>query len=58
MISAFHSAIRGGLMTARGLMRFCRVNTESGFASYLDEALGFTLAAAGFYFQVTSTQTP
>jgi len=53
VISAFHSAIRGGLMFARGLIKYLN---EKGYLpvdndSYADEVLGFATAAAGFYVQ-------
>jgi len=54
VISAFHSAIRGGLMASRGFMRYAK---EKGFIdidpdeSWADEAAGWTLAVMGFYFQ-------
>jgi len=57
IISAFHSAIRGGLMCARGLVNFLNKRGIINFddsESYLDEILGWTLAAIGFYFQFRS----
>lgn len=54
VISAFHSAIRGGLMFSRGILKYAndkgyiKFNDEE---SYLDEILGWSLAAVGFYFQ-------
>jgi hypothetical protein len=59
VISAFTSAIRGGLMAARALIKFMyrRGIRLGGFIAendedtYIDEVLGFTLAGLGFYFQ-------
>jgi len=54
IISAFSSALRGGLQTARALLRMAvkRGLWEGKHEdTYLDEALGWTLAALGFYFQ-------
>jgi len=55
VISAFHSAIRGGLMFSRGLVEF--LNKKGWISldndSYLDEIVGFLVAAAGFYVQFT-----
>jgi len=54
ILSAFHSAIRGGLMAARGLLRwlsdksFIKIDPDD---SYVDEVLGWSLAALGFYVQ-------
>ena len=56
VLSAFHSAIRGGLMFFRALIKFAsergltKINHED---TMLDEYLGWTLAALGFYFQFT-----
>jgi len=54
VISAFHSAIRGGLMFARGVLRYA--NTKGWVKlheddSMLDEYCGWAMAALGFYFQ-------
>lgn len=54
VISAFHSAIRGGLMFARGFLRYA--NTRGWIKlheddSMLDEYAGWAMAALGFYFQ-------
>merc|ERR1719195_342349 len=54
VISAFHSAIRGGLMFARGILRYA--NTKGWIKlheddSMLDEYAGWVMAAFGFYFQ-------
>ena len=61
ILSAFHSAIRGGLMASRGAIAWLnrrgitRINTDD---SLVDEVLGWTLAAAGFYFQFKLGFTP
>jgi len=61
IISTFHSAIRGGLMASRGFLEWLNkkgivtVNTDE---SYVDEVLGWALAAAGFYFQYKMGFTP
>lgn len=60
VLSAFHSAIRGGLMFFRALIKFAsqrgwtKINHED---TMLDEYLGWTLAAFGFYFQFTQNFT-
>lgn len=57
VISAFHSAIRGGLMASRSFLRFLNGLGVIKFdedQSQLDEYLGWTCAALGFYFQFTS----
>lgn len=57
VISAFHSAIRGGLMFARGLMRLLNDKGVISFKpeeSSLDEVAGYSLAAVGFLFQLWS----
>jgi len=54
IISAFSSAVRGGLQTARALLRMAakRGLWEGKHEdTYIDEALGWTLALIGFYFQ-------
>jgi len=54
VISAIHSAIRGGLMASRGLMRYAKrmgwINIDPD-ESMVDEITGWTLAALGFYVQ-------
>lgn len=56
MLSAFHSAIRGGLMLARNLMEYStvmgyyKINHEE---SMLDEALGYGIALLGLFFQLS-----
>ena len=56
VLSAFHSAIRGGLMFWRAMIKFAsekgltKINHED---TMLDEYLGWATAAAGFYFQFT-----
>ena len=55
VISAFHSAIRGGLMFTRNIieylreMKFMDINHED---TYLDEVIGYGIAALGFLVQV------
>lgn len=56
IISAFHSAIRGGLMFSRNVMTWAakqgyiaEINHEE---SYLDEVVGWGCAAMGFIFQL------
>eukprot|EP00814_Leptocylindrus_danicus_P020403 CAMPEP_0116015678 /NCGR_PEP_ID=MMETSP0321-20121206/6990_1 /TAXON_ID=163516 /ORGANISM="Leptocylindrus danicus var. danicus, Strain B650" /LENGTH=326 /DNA_ID=CAMNT_0003485515 /DNA_START=67 /DNA_END=1047 /DNA_ORIENTATION=- len=59
IISAFTSAIQGGLMTARAMLKFCakRGIKLGGFIpedhneTLIDETIGYTLAALGFFFQ-------
>jgi len=56
IISAFTSAVRGGLQTSRALLRIAvKQGLWSGSEedTYADEVLGWALAAAGFYFQYT-----
>jgi len=54
VISAFHSAIRGGLMFSRGILRWAN---KEGYIklhedeSMLDEYAGWAMAALGFYTQ-------
>jgi len=54
IISAFHSAIRGGLMFGRGIISYLH---NAGWLSYdheesiIDEIIGWSTAAAGFYVQ-------
>jgi len=55
MISAFHSALRGGLMCSRNIMEYLtqmkiyEINHEE---SILDEIVGYALAALGLWFQL------
>lgn len=55
VLSAFHCALRGGLLFARGLMDYfagikvLRVNHED---TVLDEIMGYALAASGLWFQI------
>lgn len=59
IISAFTSAVQGGLMTARALLKFCvkrgiklgGLIPENHHDTLIDETLGYTLAALGFFFQ-------
>ena len=68
IISAFYSAIRGGKMFADGLIMFlamhklvdkipllnkCVSTPFDPDESYVDEVLGFGLAAVGFWFQLS-----
>mmetsp|Transcript_48677 Transcript_48677/g.136934 ORF Transcript_48677/g.136934 Transcript_48677/m.136934 type:complete len:399 (+) Transcript_48677:851-2047(+) len=60
IISAFHSAIRGGLMCSRGVLAELNKRGIIEFdedESYIDEVIGWTLAALGFYFQFTQNFT-
>lgn len=56
VISAFHSAIRGGLMFSRNIMKYLsdmniyKINHEE---SMLDELVGYALAALGLWFQLS-----
>eukprot|EP01042_Synura_sphagnicola_P018201 gene18201-23014_t len=56
IISAFHSAIRGGLMFSRNIMKYLsdmniyKINHEE---SMLDELVGYALAALGLWFQLS-----
>jgi len=65
IISAFYSGIRGGKLFAVALMDFlsqqgwinylpCVANPFDPNDSYIDEAIGYTLGAIGFYFQITN----
>ena len=55
VVSAFHLALRGGLLCARALLRwrekrgYVRVSEED---TYADELLGYSIAACGFYCQL------
>jgi hypothetical protein len=59
VISAFTSALSGGLVMARAAYDFCLsrgyklwgIVPDKHEESYLDEALSYVFAAAGFYFQ-------
>lgn len=59
VVSAAQSGLRGGLLFSRGVAAWlnkrghtslCGLSLEPG-ETYLDEAVGFALAALGFYFQ-------
>jgi len=56
VISAFHSAIRGGIMCTRYLLEFAK---EKGYVTlnaedtYIDEVAGWAVAALGFCFQLS-----
>merc|ERR1712113_702528 len=55
IISAVHSAIRGGLMFSRMLLKYLHQTGKIKFPdadeSYLDEAIGWGVALAGFICQ-------
>lgn len=65
IISAFYSGLRGGRLFASGFINFLHDNFGSNLPSFLcaqpfdpdqsywDEVIGFTLGAAGFYYQFT-----
>merc|ERR1712107_35593 len=55
VISAFHSAIRGGLMCARGIVNFLHEQGTISFGdkdSQIDEYAGWALSGVGFLFQL------
>ena len=58
VISAFHSSIRGGLMIARNvliylkIMKFIHIDDKD---SIIDEAIGYGLAALGFWLQLSNS---
>ncbi len=55
ILSAFHSALRGGLLFARNIlsyldeMKYLQIKHEE---TYLDEIVGYSLALLGLYFQL------
>jgi len=55
ILSAFHSAMRGGIVFARNIMaylaemNYVSINHEE---TYLDEIVGYSLAALGLWFQL------
>ena len=59
VISALTSALQGGLMTARAILRIANKKGSNLFGlipkddkdTYIDETIGFALACLGFYFQ-------
>lgn len=57
VVSAYYSAVRGGLLFSRNLLTYCeqmgffRINAEE---SIVDEVLGYAVAALGVYWQVSS----
>ena len=59
MVSAAQSGLRGGLLFSRGVCRFLNKRGHTTFLglslepeqTYLDEAVGYALAALGFYVQ-------
>jgi hypothetical protein len=55
VVSAFHLALRGGLLCARSALRWANANGHLSLRaedSYADEVVGYTIAACGFYCQV------
>jgi hypothetical protein len=56
VISAFHSALKGGIMAARNIldyvdtMGYYKINHED---TYMDEVAGYVLAALGLWFQLS-----
>lgn len=57
VISAFHSAMRGGQMCGGGIVRFLNRKKIIDFNeddSYLDEAVGYGLAAFGMLYQLAN----
>ncbi len=61
MISMLHSAVRGGLMCSRNILQYCN---EMGYIkidqeeTYIDEMVGFALAAVGLMWQLTRYRLP
>ena len=56
IISAFYSAIRGGLMVSRNVMYWLsnkKIVSIDPDTTNIDEYIGWALAALGFYFQFT-----
>ena len=59
LVSAFQSAIRGGLLFSRGLLAHLNATGHTSFLgvsleadhTFLDEACGYAVAALGFYVQ-------
>ena len=55
LVSAYHSAMRGGLMFSRNLleylsaMKIVHINHEE---TYLDEVVGYAIAYSGLWFQI------
>lgn len=55
VISAFHSAIRGGLMFTRNIITYLQEMNFITFKdddTYLDEVIGYSIAALGFLVQI------
>jgi hypothetical protein len=56
VVSSFHSALRGGIMFSRNILHYLdamniiKINHEE---TYLDEAIGYGLAALGLFFQLS-----
>lgn len=58
VISGFHSSIRGGLMIARNMLAYLKVMNLVHIDdkdSIVDEAIGYGLAALGFWLQISSS---
>lgn len=57
IISAVHLALRGGLLFSRSLLSYAQAHgyltSKSHEETYLDEALGYTVAVLGFYCQMS-----
>ena len=56
IISAVHSALRGGLMCSRNVLEYLskmQIIHIKADESYLDEIVGYALAAVGLYFQLS-----
>ena len=59
VISAFTSAVQGGLIAARAILKIANKHGSDLFGfipkddteSYIDEIIGYGLAVLGFYFQ-------
>lgn len=57
VISALHSALRGGLMCSRNILKYLsvmKIYELDEKDTYLDEVIGYGLAAVGLLFQLTS----
>ena len=56
VISAFHSAIRGGLLFSRNILKYLSAMNYVHIdhdKTYLDELVGYGLAAIGLWFQLS-----
>ena len=61
ILSAFYSAVRGGLLVTRNVMRILDrkdILHIDPNETYIDEILGWALAAIGFYFQFAGGFAP